>query len=457
VAWQLSVETSGKQMSTVLTKCFPPESPTIANAARRQKRVLIVGAGFAGIAAARALKRADVEITLIDRRNHHIFQPLLYQVATAVLSPAEIAAPIRQLEAKQKNLSVLLAEVKDINLGARTIEVICPGIGSRKLEYDFLVIATGMRPSYFGHDEFARFAPGLKSLNDAETIRTKILGAYELAEATDDEKERARQMTFVLVGAGATGVELAASIAQLASVTLRKNFRKIEPARSRIVLLDGGARVLPTFAESLSRKAAKRLTKLGVEVSTGVKVEKVDDQGVIAAGVRIPSATVLWTAGVSASPVVNMLGTKTDRAGRAFVGAFMDIPEAPNVFVAGDAATMTQDGHPVPGVAQAAIQQGRFVGHVIANRVRGRKDGGPFRYRDKGNMAVVGKNFAILESGYLHSSGFLTWLVWAALHVMALPQLQNRFRVQTQWFWSYLSGQRSSRLISEAPRPPSSR
>src|SRR5260221_5393341 len=320
-------------MSTVPRECFPPEKAFVANAGRRKKRVLIGGAGFAGIAAARVLKRADVEVLLVDQRNHHIFQPLLYQVATAVLSPSEIAAPIRQLEAKQKNLSVLLAEIKGINLGARTVEVLCPEIGSRKLEYDFLVIATGMRPSYFGHDEFARFAPGLKSLNDAEMIRTKILSAFELAESTDDPEERARQTTFVLVGAGPTGVELAASIAQMAAVTLRKNFRKIDPAKSRIVLLDGGARILPTFAESLSRKAAKRLTKLGVEVSTGVKVEKVDDQGVVAAGVRIPSATVLWTAGVSASPVVKMLVTQTDRAGCAFVGAFMDIPEAPNVFV----------------------------------------------------------------------------------------------------------------------------
>jgi NADH:ubiquinone reductase (H+-translocating) len=443
-------------MTTVLTKSFPEEKPSAIKAVADKTRVLIVGGGFAGIAAARALKRTDVEITLIDRRNHHIFQPLLYQVATAVLSASEIAAPIRQLEAKQKNLSVLLAEVRGINVGARTIEVACPGIGNRKLEYDFLVIATGMRPSYFGHDEFARFAPGLKSLGDAEMIRTKILGAFELAESTDDEKERARQMTFVLVGAGPTGVELAASIAQLAKVTLRKNFRRIDPAKSRIVLLDGGPRVLPTFAESLSRKAAKRLTKLGVQVSTGVKVDKVDEQGVIAGGARIPSATVLWTAGVIASPVVKMLGTTTDRAGRAFVGPFMDIPEASNVFVAGDVAAMTQDGHPVPGVAQAAIQQGRFVGHVIANRVRGRKDGRPFRYRNKGNMAVVGKNFAILESGYFHSSGFLTWLVWATLHVLALPQLQNRFRVQTQWLWSYLSGQRSSRLISEGPRSSAS-
>jgi NADH dehydrogenase len=438
------------------TSALPQHSPQTVTAEPRRKRVVIVGGGFAGIAAARALKRADVEITLIDRRNHHIFQPLLYQVATAVLSPAEIAAPIRQLETTQKNLGVLLAEVKAINPTARTVEAVCPGIGSRRLEYDFLVIATGMRPSYFGHDEFARFAPALKSLNDADTIRTKILGAFELAESTNDQNECARQMTFILVGAGPTGVELAASIAQLAAVTLRKNFRKIDPASSRIILLDGGPRILPTFAESLSQKAAKRLAKLGVEVSTGVKVEKVDDQGVIAAGVRIPSATVLWTAGVSASPVVTMLGTTTDRAGRAQVGPFMDIPETPDVFVVGDAASTTQDGHPVPGVAQAAIQQGRFVGNLIANRVRGREDGRPFRYRSKGNMAVVGKNFAILEAGHLRSSGFITWLVWAALHVIALPQLQNRFRVQTQWFWSYLSGQRSSRLISEAPRPPAS-
>src|SRR5260370_296578 len=258
-------------MSTILTKWCTQEKPPVAKAVQGKKRVLIVGGGFAGIAAARALKRADVEITLVDRRNHHIFQPLLYQVATAVLAPSEIAAPIRQLEAKQKNLSVLLAEVKGINLGARTVETICPGLGSQKLEYDFLVIATGMRPSYFGHDEFAQFAPGLKSLSDAETIRTRILSAFELAESTDDPNERARQMTFVLVGGGPTGVELAASIAQLVSVTLRNNFRKIAPAKSRILLLDGGARVLPTFAESLSRKPPKRLPSLGLEVSPGVK------------------------------------------------------------------------------------------------------------------------------------------------------------------------------------------
>jgi NADH:quinone reductase (non-electrogenic) len=438
-------------MTTVLTRSFPDNKALPANADARRKRVLIIGGGFAGIAAARALKRADVELTLIDRRNHHIFQPLLYQVATAVLAPSEIASPIRQLETKQKNLSVILADVTGINLGIHTVEALCPGSGALKFEYDFLVVATGMRPSYFGHDEFAANAPGLKNLNDALSIRTKILSAFELAESTDDEKERARLMTFVLVGAGPTGVELAASIAHLVSVTLRRNFRNIDPARSKIVLLDGGARILPTFAEKLSRKVAKRLGKIGVQVLTGVKVEKVDEKGVVAAGARIPSATVLWTAGVAASPVVKMLGTTTDRAGRACVGPFLDIPEAPDVFVAGDTAAITQDGHPVPGVAQAAIQQGRFVGRLIARRVRGRKNGRPFHYRSKGNMAVVGKNFAILEAGRLRTAGFATWLVWAALHVMALPQLQNRFRVQTQWLWSYLSGQRSSRLISEEP------
>ena len=425
--------------------------PSVAEATPRRKRVVIVGAGFAGIAAARALRRSDVDILLIDRRNHHIFQPLLYQVATAVLAPSEIAAPIRQLEAKQKNLSVLLAEIKAINVRARIVDAVCPGVGTRRFEYDFLIVATGMRPSYFGHDEFARFAPGLKSLNDAETIRTRILSAFELAESTDDEAERVRQLTFVLVGAGPTGVELAASIAHLVSVTLRRNFRNIDPAKSNIVLLDGGQRILPTFAESLSRKVSKRLERLGVQVRTGVKVDKVDGEGVIAAGERIASATVLWTAGVSASPVVKMLGTMTDRAGRAIVDPYLSIAETPDVFVAGDAAAIIQDGHPIPGVAQAAIQQGQFVGRVIAGRISGRKDVRPFRYRSKGNMAVVGRNFAILEAGRLRTSGFPTWLVWVALHVLALPQLQNRFRVQTQWLWSYLTGQRSSRLIREAP------
>jgi NADH:ubiquinone reductase (H+-translocating) len=419
---------------------------------RAQKRIVIIGGGFAGIAAARVLKQAQAEIILIDQRNHHIFQPLLYQASTAVLAPSEIAAPIRQLAVKQPNLTVVLAEVTGVDLNSRTIDASWPGLGTRKVPFDFLVVAAGMRPSYFGHDEFARYAPGLKNLNDAETIRTKILSAFELAEDTDDAGERARQMTFVLVGAGPTGVELAGSLAHMVNVTLRRNFRRIDPAQSTILLLEGGNRVLPSFAESLSRKAARRLEKLGIKVMTGVKVEKVDEQGVIAGGKRIPSATVLWTAGVAASPIVKMLGAKTDRAGRASVGPFLEVPDAPGVFVVGDTASVMQDGRPVPGVAQAAIQQGRYVGRFIGQRLKGREHRRPFRYFDKGNMAVVGKNFAILEAGRVRMSGFLTWLIWAFIHLASLPQLQNRLQVETQWLWSYLTGQRGSRVISEAPR-----
>jgi NADH dehydrogenase len=419
---------------------------------RKQKRVVIIGGGFAGIAAAHALRHADAEVVLIDRRNHYIFQPLLYQVATAVLSPAEIAAPIRQLEAKQQNVRVLLAEVTGVDVASRTIEASSQGVGVLKIAFDYLVIATGMRPSYFGHDEFARYAPGLKSLGDAETIRAKILGAFELAATTEDEAERARQMTFVLVGAGPSGVELAGSLAHLVKVTLRGNFHRIDPANASIILLDAGTRILPTFAESLSRRVSKRLKKLGVKVTTDVKVEKVDEQGVIAAGTRIPSATVLWTAGVAASPIPKMLGTKTDRAGRALVDPFLKVVDAPGIFVVGDAASVMQNEHPVPGVAQAAIQEGRYVGRLIAKELKGRKVKRPFRYFDKGNMAVVGKNYAVLERGWLRTSGFLTWLVWAFVHILSLPQLQNRMRVQRQWLWSYFTGQRSSRLIPEPPR-----
>src|SRR5712672_3150334 len=427
------------------------------SAARRpgqKPRIVIIGGGFAGRAAAHALRHCDAEVVLIDRRNHHIFQPLLYQVATAVLSPSEIAAPIRQLEEKQRNLSVLLAEVTGVDVASRTIAASSPGFGVRKIGFDYLVIATGMRPSYFGHDEFARFAPALKNLNDAETIRAKILGAFERAATTEDEGERVRQMTFVLVGAGPTGVELAASLAQMVKVTLRGNFRRIDPAKSSIVLLDGSKRVLQTFAEPLSRKVAKRLEKLGVKVMTDVKVETVDEQGVIAGGTRIPSATVLWTAGVAASPIAKMLGAKTDRAGRALVDPFLKVVDAPGVFVVGAAASVTQNEHPVPGVAQAAIQEGRYVGRLIAKELKGRKVKRPFRYFDKGNMAVVGKNYAVLERGWLRTSGFLTWLVWACVHILSLPQLQNRLRVQRQWLWSYFTGQRSSRLIPEPPRTP---
>jgi len=438
-------------MSAMLAETRPDEATAVVEAPRRErKRIVIVGGGFAGLAAAHALRHSDAKIVLIDRRNHHIFQPLLYQVATAVLSPSEIAAPIRQLEATQRNVTVLLAEVTGIDIASHTIEASSLGVGVRKIGFDYLVVAAGMRPSYFGHDEFARYAPGLKNLNEAEAIRAKILSAFERAATTEDEGERARQMTFVLVGAGPTGVELAASLAQMVKVTLRGNFRRIDPAKASIILLDGAKRILPTFAESLSRKVARRLETLGVKVVTDVKVETIDDKGVIAGGSRIPSATVLWTAGVAASPILKMLGTKTDRAGRALVDPFLKVVDAPGVFVVGDAASVMQNEHPVPGVAQAAIQEGRYVGRLIAKELKGQQVKRPFRYFDKGSMAVVGKNYAVLERGWLRTSGFLTWLVWAFVHILSLPQRQNRLRVQRQWLWSYLTGQRSSRLIPES-------
>jgi NADH:ubiquinone reductase (H+-translocating) len=430
----------------------PEKSPPPEVASRKQKRVVIIGGGFAGVAAARALRHSDAEVVLIDRRNHHIFQPVLYQVATAVLAPADIAAPIRQLGEKQKNLTVMLAEVTAVDLNSRFVTVSFPTTGSHKIPFDFLIVAAGMQSSYFGHDEFARYAPSLKNLTDAETIRTKILNAYELAELADDESARSRLMTFVLVGGGPTGVELAGSIAHMAKFTLRRNFRHIDPVKTSIVLIEGGNRILPTFAESLSKKATRRLEKLGVKVLTGTKVEKVDEQGVIAGGKRIPSATVLWTAGVAASAVVKTLGVPTDRAGRVPVDPFLMVPGADGVFAVGDVAVLTQGGRPLPGVAQVAIQQGRYVGRLISQQLKGKASRRPFRYFDKGNMAVVGKNFAVLERGRIRTSGFMTWLAWVFIHVMFLPQLQNRLRVQRQWFWSYWTGQRSSRLISEPPR-----
>jgi NADH dehydrogenase len=440
-------------MSEALAMARPQEQSSTAMEVHREKpRVVIVGGGFAGVSAAKALRHCDADVVIIDRRNHHIFQPLLYQVATAVLAPSEVAAPIRQLAAKQQNVSVMLAEVVGIDLRSRSVVANFPGVGSRKIGFDYLVIASGMQSSYFGHDEFAKHAPCLKTITDAETIRSKILSAYESAEATDDQDERRRQMTFVLVGAGPTGVELAASLAQMATATLRKNFRRIDPAKTSIILLEGGKRILPSFAESLSKKANKHLAKLGVQVITGSMVEQIDAQGVTVGGKPIPCATVLWTAGVSPSPLVKMLGVATDRAGRARVGPSLNVPDTRGIFVVGDTATLLQNGRPLPGVAQVAIQQGRYVGRLISREVRGRKLPGPFRYFDKGNMAVVGKNFAIMESGRIRLAGFTAWLAWAFIHLMFLPQLQNRRRVQSQWLWTYFTGQRSSRLVSEPPR-----
>jgi NADH:ubiquinone reductase (H+-translocating) len=440
-------------MTAALQEPRPRETLSRAEAAPpRRKRVVIIGGGFGGIAAGRALKRCDAEVVLIDRRNHHIFQPLLYQVATATLSPADIAAPIRQIEKKQKNLTVMLAEVTAVDLNSRLVSVSDPVSGTRRIAFDFLIVAAGMQSSYFGHDEFAKYAPALKNLVDAETIRSKILNAYELAELAADEHERSRLMTFVLVGGGPTGVELAASMAHLATVTLRRDFRRIDPTKTSIFLLEGGNRILPSFAESLSSKAAEQLEKLGVKVLTGTRVENVDAKGVIANGTRIPSATVLWTAGVTASPVVKTLGIPTDKSGRLTVDPFLMVKGADNVFAVGDVAALNQGGRPLPGVAQVAIQQGRYAGRVVFDLLEGGAPRRPFRYFDRGTMAVAGRNFAVLQRGRVRMTGFVTWLLWVVVHVMFLPQLQNRLRVQRQWLWSYWTGQRGSRLINETPR-----
>jgi NADH dehydrogenase len=428
------------------------ESLGISQPQSKRPHIVIIGGGFAGIAAVKALRHCEADVTVIDRRNHHIFQPLLYQVATAVLAPADVAAPIRQLSARQENVAVLMAEVVGVDLESRSVAVKYSGTEDRKIVYDYLVVAAGVQSSYFGHNEFAKYAPCLKTITDAQAIRSKILSAYELAESTEDNEERRRLMTFVLVGAGPTGVELAASIAQMAKTTLRANFRRIDPAATAIVLLDGAKRVLPSFAESSSLKAAERLAELGVKVITGAMVEHIDDQGVTVGGKRIDSGTVLWTAGVSPSPIVKMLGVATDRAGRACVGPSLNVAETRRIFVVGDAATVIQDGRPLPGVAQVAIQQGRYVGGLISRELGGGKPPRPFRYFDKGNMAVIGKNFAIMESGRFKLAGIIPWFIWAFIHIMFLPQLQNRRRVQSQWFWSYFTGQRSSRLVDEAPR-----
>ena len=424
---------------------------------KRLPRIVVLGGGFGGVAAARALSATPAEVVVVDRRNHNIFQPLLYQVATAVLAPSEVAAPIRQLARRQKNLAVLLGEVVNVDLDARTVGIVHGAGEGFDLAYDYLIVAAGTRPSYFGRDEFAAFAPSLKTLSDAEVIRAKILSAYEAAELADDDVDRRRLMTFVLVGAGPTGVELAASIAQMASYTLKHDFRRIDPAKTTIILVEGGSRILPSFHESLSAKARARLEQIGVRVMTGVKVEMVDDSGVIVAGERIAAATVIWTAGVEAAPIVQTLATPKDRAGRVQVDTCLNIPGQPRVYVVGDAASLAIDGRPLPGVAQAALQMGRYAGARIAGELAGRPPTAAFRYRDMGAMAVVGKNFAVLETSRFRRHGFASWLAWALLHVMVLPQQQNRLRVQTQWLWTYLTGERGSRLIPEARHAPSAK
>jgi NADH dehydrogenase len=413
--------------------------------------VVIVGGGFAGVAAAKRLRHANADVVLIDRRNHQIFQPLLYQAATAVLAPSDIAAPLRQLATAQANLTVEMAEVTAIDVAGRTLRALLPDASSAEIPFDFLVIAPGVAPNYFGHDGFAESAPGLKTLSDAEIIRSKILKAFELAESTDDLANRARLTTFVIVGGGPTGVELAATIAHMARVTLRRDFRRVDPRQSQIILLEGGKRILPSFNERLAAAAHRQLTRLGVTVRTGEAAEEIDDEGVTIGGRLVPAATVIWAAGVTPSSLAAQTGAKTDRSGRAVASPNLEIQPGSAVFVIGDSASVVVDGKPVPGVAQGALQQGDYAGKVIAARVAGVPEPAPFRYRDKGSMAVVGKDFALLEAPNIRLSGRLAWLVWAFIHIGFLPQIQNRLRVGVQWLWSYNTGQRSSRLITEAP------
>ena len=409
--------------------------------------VIIVGGGFGGLAAARALKKAPVQVILIDRSNHHLFQPLLYQVATSVLGPGQIASPIRSILKNNDNVTVLLGEVTGVNVDARTIVADSADRKGVSLPYDYLILATGVQQSYFGHPEYEKDAPGLKCLADAVALRNKILRAFELAEAEEDPALHKNLLTFVLVGAGPTGVEMASAIAVLTQITLKREFRRIDPSSARIVLVDRGTRPLATFAPELSSAAKLRLEKLGVEVRLGQGVDRVDEQGVIVAGERIACKTVIWTAGVEASPAAKWLNTEADHAGRVRIKPDLSIADHPEVFVIGDTASLDHDGKPLPGVAQVAIQQGHYAGNLIHRRLSGKPTPAAFSYFDKGNLAVVGKGFAVLESHKVRLSGFAAWLVWVAVHWQFLGESSLRLSVLVQWAWTYVTGQRGSPLI----------
>jgi NADH dehydrogenase FAD-containing subunit len=422
-------------------------SNSINPADARKPRVVIVGGGFGGLAAAKALRKTPVQVVLIDRTNHHLFQPLLYQVATSVLAPSQISSPIRGILRKQENATVILGEVTGVDKAQRCVFVNSADREHVPLPYDYLILATGVRHSYFGHNEFEKFAPGLKSLADAVAIRNKILSAFEEAEAEADISLHRDLLTFVLVGAGPTGVEMAAALAVLVRTTLRSEFRRVDPTSARIVLIDAAPKVLGTFAPGLSEAAKEHLEELGVEVRLGHAVDKIDSEGVIAGGERIPSKTVIWTAGIAPSPAGKWLGVETDRAGRVRVQHDLRVPGDPEIFVIGDTASLDQDGKPLPGVAQVAMQQGRYVGELISRHVAGLSDTKPFRYFDKGNMAVVGKGFAVLQTGGFRMYGIIAWFAWAFIHIFFLAQLSLKMSVFLQWAWLFVTGQRGSRLI----------
>src|SRR5258708_2590525 len=409
--------------------------------------IVIVGGGFGGLAAAKALGKAPAHVTLIDRNNHHVFQPLLYQVATSALTPGQIGAPLREVVAKERNVTVIMGEVTGVDKEARSVLVDSRDRQGVRINYDYLILATGVRHSYFGHDEFARFAPGLKGLADAVAVRNKILGAFEQAEAEEDPSMHRDLLTFMLVGAGPTGVEMAGAIAVLVRKTLRSQFRRIDPNSARIILVDMAPRVLGTFTESLSQAAKGRLEALGVEVRLGHRADQIDEEGVVVAGERVASKTVIWTAGVAPSPAGKWLNAEMDRAGRVRIQQDLTVPGHPEILVVGDTSSLDQNGKPLSGVAQVAMQQGRYAGKLIHTRVTGASTPPPFHYFDKGNMAVVGKGFAILQSGKFCLSGFLAWVAWAAIHLQFLATTNLRVSVLVQWIWTHLTGQRGSRLI----------
>ena len=420
-------------------------------------RVVIVGGGFGGLYAAQNLRKAPVEVTLIDRRNFHLFQPLLYQVATGGLSPANIATPLRAIVKKQRNCRVLLGEVTGFDIAGKQVL-----IGEDHVAFDSLIVAAGAGNFYFNHPEWEKYAPGLKTIEDATEIRTRVLSAFEAAERFNDPSLQRRLLTFVIVGGGATGVEMAGTISELARYTLRRDFRSIDPAAARIVLIEGHHRVLPPFHERLSQRADRALRKLGVEVWTSSKVLDIQSDHVLidrsGKQERLDTSTVIWAAGVRGNPlgkiVADATGAALDKGGRVVVGADLSIANHPNIFVIGDLAGATgPDGKPLPGVAPVAMQQGKYVAQLIRRRIEGGSPPEPFRYWDKGSMATIGRNAAVVDLYFIRFSGFFAWLTWLFVHIMYLIQFQNRLLVLLQWFWNYLTRNRSARLITgEAAR-----
>jgi NADH:ubiquinone reductase (H+-translocating) len=412
--------------------------------------VVIVGAGFGGLETAKALAGAPVRVTLIDRRNHHLFQPLLYQVATAGLNPADIAKPVRSILRERDDVEVLMATVTGIDPDGRRVVL----EGGESVGYDTLVLATGAGHSYFGNDEWEVHAPGLKSIEDAIEIRRRILLAFEAAERTDDPDEQRRWLTFVVIGGGPTGVELAGALTEVAFRTLRRDFRRIDPTRARVILVEALDRILTAYPENLSKRAARQLEELGVEVRVGSMVEGVDAGGVDTETGRIEAYTVLWGAGVAASPLARDLGVELDRAGRVPVEADLTVPGRPEILVIGDLAAVGPEDDPVPGIAAAALQAGRHAATVIRARLGGRPTP-RFRYRDKGSLATIGRSRAVGQIGPLKVWGLPAWVLWWAVHIFYLVGFRNRLRVMSSWAWSYLTFHRGSRLITTSWRPAS--